>query len=122
MSIVSMVNQATKHPSADTEQIEKAGWALKQRLRKQMNQLSGSFFDKVKNFVFEAGQKGQFTAGSDYLSTMREIRAKQVVFEETFLDAAANNMKCGNSQFDYSTAQLGQGSFAYFVKQVNILW
>jgi hypothetical protein len=117
-----MVNQATKHPSADTEQIQKAGWALKQRLRKQINQLSGSFFDKVKNFVFEAGRKGQFTAGSDYLSTMREIRAKQVVSEETFLDAAANNMKCGNSQFDCSTAQLGHGSFAYFVKQVNILW
>ena len=107
-----MVNQATKHPFADTEQIEKAGWALKQRLRKRMNHLSGSFFDKVKNFVFEAGQKGQFTAASDYLSTMREIRAKQVVFEETFLEAAANNMKCGNLQFDYSTAQLRQGSFA----------
>ena len=117
-----MVNQSTKHPSADTEQIQKAGWPLKQRLRKQINQLSGSFFDKVKNFVFEAGRKGQFTAGSDYLSTMREIRAKQVVSEETFLDAAANNMKCGNSQFDCSTAQLGHGSFAYFVKQVNILW
>jgi methenyltetrahydromethanopterin cyclohydrolase len=29
MSIASMVNQATKHPSADTEQIQKAGWALK---------------------------------------------------------------------------------------------
>lgn len=110
MSIVSMVNQATKHQSADTAQIEKAGWALRQRLRKQMSQLSGSFFDEVDDFVFEAGQKGQFTAGSDYLSTMREIRAKQVLFEETFLDAAANNMKRGNSQFDYSSAASRQGS------------
>ena len=110
MSIVSMVNQATKHQSADTAQIEKAGWALRQLLRKQMSQLSGSFFDEVDDFVFEAGQKGQFTAGSDYLSTMREIRAKQVLFEETFLDAAANNMKRGNSQFDYSSAASRQGS------------
>ena len=44
MSIVSMVNQATKLQSANTLQIEKAGWALRQRLRKQMNQLSSSFF------------------------------------------------------------------------------
>ena len=100
MPIVSMVNQAIKHQSADTEQIEKSGRALKQRLPKQMNQLSGSFFDEDDDFVFEAGQKGQFTAGSDYLSTMRETRAKQVVFGETFLDAAANNMKRSNSQFD----------------------
>ena len=47
-----MVSQAIKHESADTDQVEKAGWALKQRLRKQINQLSGSFFDKVKNLVF----------------------------------------------------------------------
>jgi hypothetical protein len=88
MSIVSMVNQATKLQCANTERIEKAGWALKQRLRKQMNQLSSSFFDEVDDFVFEAGNKGQFTSGGDYLSAMREIRAKQVLFEETFLDTA----------------------------------
>ena len=57
MPIVSMVNQATKLQSADTVQIEKAGWALKQGRRKQMNQLSGSFFEEVDDFVFEAGQK-----------------------------------------------------------------
>ena len=76
MSIVSKVNQATKLQSANTQQIEKAGWALRQRLRKPMNQLSSSFFDEVDDFVFEAGNKGQFTSGGDYLSVMREIRAK----------------------------------------------
>ena len=110
MSIVSMVNQATKLQSADNAQIEKAGWALRQRLRKQMNQLSNSFFDEVDDFIFEAGNKGQFSAGGDYLSAMREIRAKQVLFEEIFLDTAANNMERGNSQFDYSTAQSRQDS------------
>ena len=45
-----MVNQAIKHESADTEQIERAGWTWKQRLRKQMNQLSGNFFDEVDDF------------------------------------------------------------------------
>lgn len=41
---------------------------------------------------------------------MRETRAKQVLFEEIFPDAAANNMKRGNSQFDYSIATSRQGS------------
>ena len=110
MSIVSMVNQATKLQSADTALIEKAGWALRQRLRKQMNQLAGSFFDEVDDFVFEAGKNGQLVESSDYLGAMREIRAKQVLFEETFLDTASGNMERGNSQFDYSTAQSGQNS------------
>ena len=57
MSLVSIVSQATKLQSADTVQIEKAGRALKQGRRKQMNQLSGSFFEEVDDFVFEAGQK-----------------------------------------------------------------
>lgn len=110
MSIVSMVNQATKLQSADTALIEKAGWALRQRLRKQMNQLTGSFFDEVDDFIFEAGKNGQLTEGSDYLGAMREIRAKQVLFEETFLDTASSNMERGSSQFDYSTAQSRQNS------------
>jgi hypothetical protein len=105
-----MVNQATKLQSADTALIEKAGWALRQRLRKQMNQLSGSFFDEVDDFVFEAGKNGQFTAGSDYLSAMREIRTKQVLFEETFLDTASDNIERGNSQFDNTPAALSQDS------------
>jgi hypothetical protein len=71
MTIVPIVNQATKQQSADTALIEKASWALRQRLRKQMDQLSSSFFDDVDDFIFEAGKKGQFTEGSDYLCAMR---------------------------------------------------
>ena len=105
-----MVSQATKHQSADTALIEKAGWALRQRLRKQMNQLTGSFFDEVDDFIFEAGKQGQFTEGSDYLGAMREIRAKQVLFEETFLDTVSGNMDSDGSQFDCFTAQSRQKS------------
>ena len=110
MSIVSIASQATKFQSADTALIEKAGWALKQRLRKQMNQLSSGFFDEVDDFVFEAGKQGQFTASSDYLNAMREIRAKQVLFEEAFLDAVSNNMEHGNSQLDNSFTASAQNS------------
>ena len=81
-----------------------------------MNKLSGRFFDEADNFVFEAGKKGQFAAGSDYLSVVREIRTKQVLFEETSPDAAANNMKRGNSQIDYSIATSRQGSDSSLVR------
>lgn len=105
MSIVSLVDQATKLQSADKALVEKAAWALRQRLRKQMNQLTGSFFDEVDDFVFEAGKLGQLPEGSDYLGAMREIRAKQVLFEETFLDTAARNLEQCCTHFDSASAQ-----------------
>ena len=100
MPIVSMVNQATKLLSADSALIKKAGWALRQRLRKQMNQLSGCFFDEVGDFIFGAGKQGRLAGGSDYLGAMREIRAKQVLFEETFLDAVSSSLEQRHEQFD----------------------
>jgi len=109
MSIVSLVDQATKFQSADKALVEKAAWALRQRLRKQMNQLTGSFFDEVDDFVFEAGKQGQLAEGSDYLGAMREIRAKQVLFEETFLDTASANLEQSCTHFD-SSAQSMQDS------------
>ncbi len=78
--------------SVDSALVDKAAWALKLRLRKQMNQLSGSFFDEVDDFVFEAGKLGQLADGSDYLGAMREIRAKQVLFEESFLDTVCEKL------------------------------
>ncbi len=110
MSLVSIVNQATQLQSADAALIEKAGWALRQRLRKQMNQLTGSFFDEVDDYIFEAGKHGQFKDGSDYLGSMREIRAKQVMFEEAFLDTVSNNLERRAGQFDSATASLSKGS------------
>lgn len=107
MSIVSIVNQATKLQSTDTTLVEKAAWALRQRLRKQMNQLSGSFFDEVDDFIFEAGKLGQLSEGSDYLGAMREIRAKQVIFEESFLDTAAAKLEVENKHLEEN---LGQSS------------
>ncbi|MEX0963652.1 MAG: DUF1631 family protein [Pseudohongiellaceae bacterium] len=106
MSIVSILDQATKLKSVDIALVEKAAWALRQRLRKQMNQLTGSFFDEVDDFVFEAGKQGQLADGSDYLGAMREIRAKQVLFEESFLDTASKNLQQGSAIFDSSSAQL----------------
>lgn len=93
MAKVTMLHKASKMQSADRALVDKAAWALRQRLRKQMNQLSHSFFDEVDDFVFEAGKLGQLAEGCDYLSAMREIRAKQVLFEESFLDTAYKKLE-----------------------------
>ncbi len=107
MSIVSILHQVTKIQPADSALVDKAAWALRQRLRKQMNQLSGSFFDEVDDFVFEAGKLGQFSEGSDYLGAMREIRAKQVLFEESFLDTICKNLQQPSSHAeDFSTQSM----------------
>jgi len=52
---------------ADTVLIEKVRWSLRQRLRKQMHELSGDFFDEVDDFLFSSGQLGQFSDHSIYL-------------------------------------------------------
>ncbi len=102
MQIASFVSQPTKLQSADTALFEKARWALRQRLRKQMNQLIASFFEEVDDFIFAAGKQGQLSENCDYLGVMREVRAKQILFEEEFLDSISKNLKhvrneCGST-------------------------
>ena len=78
-------NRSKPSESADSVLLEKVRWSVGQRLRKQMQHLSAGFFDEVDDVLFAAGQQGQFTNESDYLKAMREIRAKQRLFEEAFL-------------------------------------
>lgn len=85
-----------------------------------MNQLTGSFFDEVDDFVFEAGKQGQFTEGGDYLGAMREIRAKQVLFEETFLDAVSENMERNSSQFECSAASSSESPVIFESMEIEL--
>lgn len=53
--------------------------------RQDLEKLSAEFFDAVDDFLFLSGTKGQFADDSSYLRGMREMRAKQSLFEEAFL-------------------------------------
>lgn len=59
--------------------------AVRARSRKQMEKLCEEFFDAVDDFLFQSGTNGQFAQDSSYLKAMRELRAKQSVFVEVFL-------------------------------------
>lgn len=91
MSVVPIFNQVqvARQQSIEVGSFEKAGWALRQRLCKQMHQLCWSFFDEVDDFIFVSGQQGRLPINSDYLGAMREIRNKQILFQRTFLHSVS---------------------------------
>ena len=93
MAAVSDLKKVTTIESVDTVRVEKIRWSIRQRLRKQMLQLSSDFFDELDDFLFAGGQKGQFAEDSVYLKSMREFRAKQSHFEETFITNATSEIK-----------------------------
>ncbi len=82
----------------DTVQVEKLRWSLRQRYRKQWQLMSTDFFDEVDDFLFSSGRSGQLADDGSYLKSMRELRARQALFEEKFLESAIAMVKssCGD--------------------------
>lgn len=80
----------------DTVVVEKVRWSLRQRYRKQLHLLSTDFFDEVDDFLFSSGRGGQLTNDGAYLKSMRELRAKQALFEEKFLERAIAVIKASS--------------------------
>lgn len=78
---------------AELQAADKVRWALRQRLCEQWRQLSGDLFDAVDDFLFAAGQKGQFGDDGSYLQSMREIRSKREQFEQIFMSALDNSLQ-----------------------------
>ncbi|MDP6534824.1 MAG: DUF1631 family protein [Gammaproteobacteria bacterium] len=86
MAIASDQVKATPFESPEDSLLEKIRWSIQQSLRKQLSRLSSDFFDAVDDFFFLNGQQDQFADNWIHLKSMRELRAKQALFEETFLD------------------------------------
>jgi hypothetical protein len=93
MDFASEIQKIKSFESDDTVLLEKVRWSIRQRLRKQMQLLDGDFFDAVDDFLFSGGQLGQFSESANYINSMRELRAKQNLFEEKFLDAVVREIK-----------------------------
>jgi hypothetical protein len=71
---------------------DKVRWSLRQRLRKQLQQLSIDFFDEVDDFLFSSSNSRRNSDG-DFLKSMRELRTKQSLFEQQFLEEAIAQIK-----------------------------
>lgn len=93
MSAVTRSIKTNPDTCTDTVLVEKVRWSLRQRYRKQWQLLSTDFFDEVDDFLFSSGRSGQLADTGAYLKSMREVRARQALFEERFLDRAIDLVK-----------------------------
>lgn len=84
---------------------DKVRWALRQRLRKQLHQLSIDFFDEVDDFLF-ASASGLRDTENGFLKSMRELRTKQSLFEEQFLQEVLVRVKQSQEAGDQESADL----------------
>lgn len=110
MSIAPGIKNVSSIEANDTVRREKIRWSIRQRLRKQLLKLSSDFFDEVDDFLFSGGQQGQFAKDSIYLKSMREIRAKQSFFEETFIKHTMNEIKVSYKCSEISTQEFFSSS------------
>ena len=78
--------------SISTVRSDKVRWSLRQRLRKQLQQLSIDFFDEVDDYLF-SNSSGMRDTDGGFLKPMRELRTKQSLFEEHFLQEAIGLIK-----------------------------
>lgn len=86
MKITTAFKKKVSHSPADEVVTEKIRWSLKQRLRRQLQQLNLELFDEVDDFLFASSKQAQADAENAYLKAMRELRCKQSLFEESFLN------------------------------------
>ena len=70
--------------------------SLRRALQPRLQQLCSDFFDEVDDFLFASGRQGQFAEDCIYLQAMRELRAKQRLFEETLFRAWSRSLKSGD--------------------------
>ena len=70
--------------------------SLRRALQPRLQQLCSDFFDEVDDFLFASGRQGQFAEDCIYLQAMRELRAKQGLFEETLVRAWSRSLKSGD--------------------------
>ena len=93
MAFTSEFKKVSSAGNSDHIALEKVRWAIRQRIRKQLTQLSAELFDTADDFLFSGAQNGQLGENCNSLSAMRELRAKQKIFEELLFDATLGEIK-----------------------------
>jgi hypothetical protein len=93
MKFIPKSNKALQFTSSDMTVVEKIRWSLRQRLRVQLAQLNVELFDEADDFLFSAAKQGQFDEENAYLRSMRELRTKQSLFDETFMNDILSRLK-----------------------------
>ena len=101
--------------------VEKLRRSLRRRLHTQLQQLCTDFFDEVDDFLFASGRQGQFADDCVYLKSMRELRSRQKLFEETLLLSISRILKTGESMASSAGKATGRlGSSGAVFEEVEI--
>jgi hypothetical protein len=93
MKFIPKLNKALQVTPRDMTVVEKIPWSLRQRLRAQLKQLNVEFFDEADDFLFSVGKQVQFDEENAYLSSMRELRTKQSLFDGTFISDILSRLR-----------------------------
>ena len=83
MTPTSIMEYLSPLPQSEPLSVAAQRLSLRRRLQPQLQQLCTDFFHEVDDFLFASGPQGQFADDCVYLKAMRELRAKQRLFEET---------------------------------------
>lgn len=98
MKIVTAFKKPVSHTAPNDVVVEKIRWSLKQRLRKQLQQLNLEFFDEVDDCFFSSSKQAHSDEENAYLKAMRELRCKQSLYEESFINDVL--LRLNNSALD----------------------
>lgn len=91
MAKVTVINPGARlQPALSLDQAIRE--SVRARCRDQLETLARDFFDEVDDFLFASGSKGQFAEDASYLKAMRELRTKQNLFIEAFVDITATTV------------------------------
>ena len=97
MTPTSIMENLSSLPQSAPQSVAAVRLSLRRSLRSQLRQLCIDFFDEVDDFLFASGRQGQFADDCVYLKAMRELRAKQKLFEETLQRAWFQSLQSGDS-------------------------
>lgn len=120
MKFITESNKASPLNATNNAVVEKIRWSLRQRLRVQLKQLNVEFFDEADDFLFSAGKQGQFDEENPYLRSMRELRMKQGLYEESFLSDVLLRLKQFQGQTSRSEKSLTSAGLGAAFERVEI--
>jgi len=105
MTPTSIMENLSSLPQSEPLSVAALRLSLRRSLQPQLQQLCTDFFDEVDDFLFASGPQGQFAGDCVYLKAMRELRAKQRLFEETLQRVWFRSLQSGDSR----TSSAGDG-------------
>ncbi len=98
MTPTSIMENLSSLPQSEPPSVAALRLSLRRSLQSQLQQLCTDFFDEVDDFLFASGPQGQFADDCVYMKAMRELRAKQRLFEETLQRAWFRSLQSGDSR------------------------